>query len=78
MKILTLTGTRPELIRLSVIVNKLDKICDHIHVFAFQNYDPNLSDIFLRDLRIRKPDYAFKKTNTIGEFLSNQILLFAC
>lgn len=76
MKVLTLTGTRPELIRLSVIVQKLDKVCDHVHVFAFQNYDPNLSDIFLNDLKIRKPDYAFKKTSSIGEFLSNGFLEF--
>ena len=76
MKVLTLTGTRPELIRLSVIMRKLDVVCEHIHVFAFQNYDPNLSDIFLRDLRIRKPDYTFRKTNSIGEFLSNGFMEF--
>lgn len=71
MKILTLTGTRPELIRLSVILRKLDEVCEHIHVYTSQNYDPNLSDIFLRDLRIRKPNYVFRKTNSLGEFLSN-------
>jgi UDP-N-acetylglucosamine 2-epimerase (non-hydrolysing) len=76
MKVLTLTGTRPELIRLSVILRKLDDVCDHIHVYTNQNYDPNLSDIFLRDLRIRKPDYTFKKTSGLGEFLSNGFLEF--
>jgi len=71
MKILTLAGTRPELIRLSLIVKKLDNVCDHCFVYTSQNYDPNLSDIFLRDLRIRKPNYVFRKTDSLGEFLSN-------
>lgn len=76
MKILTLTGTRPELIRLSVILRKLDEVCEHIHVYTSQNFDPNLSDIFLRDLRIRKPNYTFKKTDSIGEFLGNGFIEF--
>jgi UDP-N-acetylglucosamine 2-epimerase (non-hydrolysing) len=76
MKVLTISGTRPELIRLSVILNKLDQVCEHIHVYTSQNYDPNLSDIFLRDLRIRKPDYIFEKTNNIGEFLGNGFIEF--
>lgn len=71
MKILTVTGTRPELIRLSVILRKLDEVCDHIHIYTNQNYDPNLSTIFLQDLRIRHPNYVFKKTDGIGEFLGN-------
>lgn len=76
MKVLTLTGTRPELIRLSVTLSKLDDLCDHIHVYTQQNYDPNLSTIFIKDLGLRKPDYIFKKTNSIGEFLSNGFLEF--
>ena len=76
MKILTIAGTRPELIRLSVILKKLDEICNHIYVFTNQNYDPNLSTIFLRDLRIREPDYIFRKTDGIGQFLSNGFLEF--
>lgn len=76
MKILSLTGTRPELIRLSVILRKLDEVCKHIHCYTSQNFDPNLSDIFLRDLKIRTPDYTFKKTNSIGEFLSNGFKTF--
>lgn len=76
MKILTLTGTRPELIRLSVILSKLDHVCDHVHVYTNQNYDPNLSDIFLKDLRIRKPNYTFNKTSGLSEFLSNGFAQF--
>jgi UDP-N-acetylglucosamine 2-epimerase (non-hydrolysing) len=45
-------------------------------VYTNQNYDPNLSDIFLKDLGIRKPDWTFRKTKGIGEFLSNGFLQF--
>jgi UDP-N-acetylglucosamine 2-epimerase (non-hydrolysing) len=77
MKILTITGTRPELIRLSVILGKLDSVCEHIHIFTNQNHDPNLSDIFLRDLRIRKPNYTFAKTEGLGTFLGNGFMEFS-
>ena len=76
MKILTITGTRPELIRLSVILRKLDEVCDHVHVYTSQNYDPNLSDIFLHDLRIRTPDYVFPKTDSSGEFIGKGFIQF--
>lgn len=78
MKVLTITGTRPELIRLAIILRKLDEIStvDHVHVYTNQNHDPNLSDIFLRDLKIRKPDYVFEKTDGIGQFLSNGFAKF--
>lgn len=59
MKILTIVGTRPELIRLSVIIKKLDALLgkDHILVWTGQNYDPKLSDIFFEELGIRAPDF---------------------
>lgn len=76
MKVLTITGTRPELIRLSVIMRKLDTVCEHMHVYTNQNYDPNLSTIFLRDLKIRTPDYIFEKTDSLGEFLSKGFIEF--
>jgi len=71
MKVLTIIGTRPEIIRLSVIMRKLDLVCEHIIVYTNQNFDPNLSTIFLRDLKVRKPNYYFQQTSGIGEFLSN-------
>ena len=72
MKVLTITGTRPELIRLAIILKKLDDAVDHVHVYTNQNYDPNLSDIFLRDLGIRTPDYTLPKSAAgIGNFLAN-------
>jgi len=57
MKVMTILGTRPEIIRLSRIIEKLDLHCTHILVHTGQNFDKNLSDIFFEDLKIRKPDY---------------------
>ncbi|WP_119071450.1 non-hydrolyzing UDP-N-acetylglucosamine 2-epimerase [Aggregatilinea lenta] len=56
MKVITLFGTRPEIIRLSQVIKHLDQFCEQILVHTGQNYDPNLSDIFLRDLELRQPD----------------------
>jgi len=58
MKIATVLGTRPEIIRLSRIIPKLDTLCDHILIYTGQNYDPNLSDIFFQQLQVRNPDYS--------------------
>lgn len=77
MKILTIAGTRPELIRLNIIIKKLDKLVDHVFVYTNQNYDYNLSDKFFDELKIRKPDYYFdNKGYSIGNFLANAILQF--
>jgi UDP-N-acetylglucosamine 2-epimerase (non-hydrolysing) len=57
MKVMTILGTRPEIIRLSRIIPKLDKCCDHILVNTGQNYDPSLNAVFFKDLNIREPDY---------------------
>ena len=68
MKIMTVVGTRPELIRLSLIIPKLDKYCDHILVHTGQNYDDRLNKIFFNDLGIRKPDYELGvRGDTFGE-----------
>lgn len=56
MKVVTLFGTRPEIIRLSQVIKYLDSFCDHLLVYTGQNYDPNLSDIFFQELRLRSPD----------------------
>jgi UDP-N-acetylglucosamine 2-epimerase (non-hydrolysing) len=53
---MTLFGTRPEIIRLSVIIKTLDRFCEQILVHTGQNYDENLSDVFFRDLSLRQPD----------------------
>jgi UDP-N-acetylglucosamine 2-epimerase (non-hydrolysing) len=56
MKIMTVFGTRPEIIRLSLILRVLDQHCEHVTVHTGQNYDENLSDVFFRDLDVRTPD----------------------
>ncbi|MDA7512694.1 UDP-N-acetylglucosamine 2-epimerase (non-hydrolyzing) [Verrucomicrobia bacterium] len=68
MKIVTIFGTRPEIIRLSVIIPELDKHAEQILVHTGQNYDPNLSDVFLNELGIRKLDFHLGiRSSTFGE-----------
>jgi len=75
MKVMTILGTRPEIIRLSRIIEKLDSQCSHILVHTGQNFDKNLSDIFFEHLNIRKPDYYLGvRGNTPGEQIG-QILI---
>lgn len=56
MKVLTLLGTRPEIIRLSRVIERLDRVCDHALVHTGQNYDPALSEVFFDELGVRAPD----------------------
>lgn len=67
MKIITVLGCRPEIIRLSRIIPKLDKVCNHILVHTGQNYDPKLSDIFFKDLNLRQPNYYLGAKGSMGE-----------
>ena len=57
LKLLTILGTRPEIIKLSRIINKLDEYCDQLIVHTGQNYDFELNQIFFKELLVRKPDY---------------------
>jgi UDP-N-acetylglucosamine 2-epimerase (non-hydrolysing) len=57
LKVVTIVGTRPEIIRLACVIPKLDQHCEHILVHTGQNYDYELNEIFFNDLGIRKPDY---------------------
>jgi UDP-N-acetylglucosamine 2-epimerase (non-hydrolysing) len=66
-KILTILGTRPEIIRLSRIIPKLDQICDHRVLHTGQNYDPALNEIFFNDLGIRQPDVILDTKGTTAE-----------
>lgn len=59
MRIMTVLGTRPEIIRLSRVIALLDEVCEHTLVFTGQNYAPNLSVLFFEELKVRKPDYWF-------------------
>lgn len=56
LKVMTIVGTRPEIIRLSRVIAKLDQYCDHLLVHSGQNYDMELNDMIFRDLEIRAPD----------------------
>ena len=56
MRVMTILGTRPEIIRLCEIIKKLDKFTEHILVHTGQNYDKNLNDIFFKELSLRLPD----------------------
>lgn len=57
LKVVTVVGTRPEIIRLSRVMAKLDEFCEHIIIHTGQNYDYELNEVFFLDLGIRKPDY---------------------
>jgi len=57
MKVMTVLGTRPEIIRLSLIIKKLDQYCDHILVHTGQNFDDSLSLVFFSELDLREPNY---------------------
>ncbi|MBE3144838.1 MAG: UDP-N-acetylglucosamine 2-epimerase (non-hydrolyzing) [Planctomycetes bacterium] len=67
MKIMTILGTRPEIIRLSLIIEKLDTLCDHVLVHTGQNYDPNLNDIFFQQMGVRAPDAYLDAKGRFGE-----------
>ena len=69
LKVITIVGTRPEIIRLSEILKKCDKYFDHKLIFTNQNYSKELSEIFFKDLKLKNPDYHLKINNkTIGKF----------
>lgn len=57
LKVMTVVGTRPEIIRLSRVMARLDEHCDHVLVHTGQNYDYELNQVFFDDLGVRKPDY---------------------
>ena len=63
IKLVTILGTRPEIIRLSRIIPKLDRFFDHILIHTGQNYDQNLNDIFFKDLKLRKPNFIFNNSS---------------
>jgi UDP-N-acetylglucosamine 2-epimerase len=78
LKIVSVVGTRPEIIRLSRVMGGLDKYCDHILIHTGQNYDYELNQIFFDDLGVRKPDYFLNSAtesigvaNTIGNLITS-------
>jgi UDP-N-acetyl-L-fucosamine synthase len=76
LKVLTVVGTRPEIIRLSRVLAMLDQHCEHILIHTGQNYDYELNQVFFNDLGVRKPDYFLNSAdnsngaaNTIGNVI---------
>ena len=75
LKVMTVVGTRPEIIRLSRVMAKLDAHCDHTIVHTGQNYDYELNEIFFNDLGIRKPDIFLNAAGKSGaETIGNVII----
>src|SRR3989304_2790832 len=75
IKVMTIVGTRPEIIRLSRVLACLDKYTDHILVHTGQNYDYELNEIFFRDLDVRKPDYFLEAAGTSAAETIGQIII---
>ena len=76
LKVMTVVGTRPEIIRLSRVLARLDQYCDHVLVHTGQNYDYELNQIFFEDLGVRKPDYFLNSAtgaNSAAETIGNVI-----
>ncbi len=76
LKVITVVGTRPEIIRLSRVLAHLDEYCEHVLVHTGQNYDYELNQVFFDDLAVRKPDYFLDSaanstgaTQTIGNLI---------
>ncbi|CAK14370.1 non-hydrolyzing UDP-N-acetylglucosamine 2-epimerase [Pseudomonas entomophila] len=75
MKVVTVVGTRPEIIRLSRVMAALDEHCEHVLVHTGQNYDYELNEIFFQDLGIRKPDHFLNAAGATGaETIGNVII----
>ncbi len=76
LKVMTVVGTRPEIIRLSRVINLLDEYCNHVLVHTGQNYDYELNEIFFENLDIRKPDFFLQsasKNESVAGTIGNVI-----
>ena len=75
LKVVTVVGTRPEIIRLSRVMAKLDQACEHIIVHTGQNYDYELNEIFFKDLGVRSPDVFLNASGSnAAETIGNVII----
>ena len=77
LKVMTIVGTRPEIIRLSRTIAKLDEFCEHILVHTGQNYDFELNEVFFNDLGIRKPDFFLEAAGASSAETIGQIIIKA-
>ena len=77
LKVMTIVGTRPEIIRLSRVIDKLDQHCDHVLVHTGQNYDYELNEVFFSDLGIRKPDAFLEAAGATAAETIGQVIIAA-
>lgn len=77
LKVMTIVGTRPEIIRLSRVIPKLDQHCDHVLVHTGQNYDYELNEVFFSDLGIRKPDAFLEAAGAAAAETIGQVIIAA-
>lgn len=77
LRVMTIVGTRPEIIRLSRTISKLDQHCDHVLVHTGQNYDYELNEVFFSDLGIRKPDAFLEAAGTTAAETIGQVIMTA-
>lgn len=77
MKVATIIGTRPEIIRLSRIIPALDRYTDHVLIHSGQNYDYELNQIFFEDLEIRKPDFFLDSAGSTSAETIGQVIAYA-
>jgi UDP-N-acetylglucosamine 2-epimerase len=75
LKVMTIVGTRPEIIRLSRVIEKLDRHCEHVLVHTGQNYDYELNGVFFSDLGIRKPDAFLEAAGATAAATIAQVIL---
>ena len=75
LKVVTVVGTRPEIIRLSRVMVKLDQYCDHVLVHTGQNYDYELNEIFFSDLDVRKPDHYLNAAGASGAETIGKVII---
>lgn len=75
LKVMTIVGTRPEIIRLSRVMAKLDEHCDHVIVHTGQNYDYELNEVFFSDLGIRKPDMFLEAAGATAADTIGQVIM---
>ncbi len=77
LKVMTMVGTRPEIIRLSRVIPKLDVHCEHVLVHTGQNYDYELNEVFFSDLGIRKPDAFLEAAGATAAETIGQVIMAA-
>ena len=75
LKVMSVVGTRPEIIRLSRVLAKLDEHCEHILVHTGQNYDFELNEVFFNDLGVRKPDYFLNAAGKNAAVTIGQVII---